>query len=369
MIALNTGIQKITYGSDSIGYVYSGTDLIFPTGPVNSTGFLKYDASNIKREFKTSYIVDPNAPFQVMFVYSNNKNDYISTKFLGPDTGDVDVAVGKDQFMNYENGTFYTQFNAFVSTGEYDQDLLYNAGNMITEFLEGLPGDENAEWDQYFVYTGTSLRNGFLGPDSGDIDVPVGKDQWMNYENGTFVTQFIYFVDTGEFDQNLLYDSSNIVTEFIGHAEPNPGTEWDQNFFCTGSCFKTMFLGPDTEDIDVVSGKDQFMNYENGTFYWEFNQFAPTGELDQTLLYDAGNIVTEFKGPVFVGSGTYDQYLAAPTFLGPDAGDEDVVSGKDQYMWYNNGNFVVTFVGPAITGIYDQDLAYVESNIATYFID
>lgn len=366
MILLNTFINNIYDGENKVIEVYSDNILIWPIGPINNTGFLKYDENNMKREFPGGDIVDPNAPIDILLMYKENN---FSESFLPPDTG-IQNYIFHDQSMFYTSLNIERQFNQDPILGIYDQDLLYNDGNIDTEFINP-PDLPDAVWDEYMVANSTNIVTFFQGPDSEAYPYNDESDQPIWYEKSNIETEFIYYVDPGEFDYEQKYDVSNIVTEFKNNVPALPDTEWDQNAGYYPSNIAISFKGPDTESIDYSDGSDQSMWYSILNMYWEFQQFPILGVMDQILLYDSGNIASLFVGHPESSVADYDQLYGLrdlpSQFLGPDPMNIDYDNGMDQTMWYNNTNFLTEF-GPIDHGELDQDLVYSVSNIATQFI-
>jgi len=365
MITLDTEIISIQHQQGDVIKVYQGADELWPGSPVNSQGFLKYDLYNIKREFKSPFLIDPNAPWD-QTLPSDLRN-----QFQGPDTGIDKKEYLFDQKLWYTPGNIPQEFNGFPATGLYDQDLDYNITNLSTVFAD--PFDDHlGAFDYVGNYGSHNISTYFLGPDTGKEPKNYLFDQSLWYTSSNIPSDFNAIPPTGEFDQLVTYDLNNISTEFKNPSGIIGNGEFDYVGNYGSHNISTYFLGPDAGKNPQSYLFDQDLWYTSSNIPQEFNSFPATGVTDQGLWYDLSNISTKFISTASVGDPTapWDQTLNShfsTDFLGPDAGDNYKTYIKDQELWYTSNNMTSSFVGPGSTGHYDQNLVYSVSSIANSF--
>lgn len=292
MISLkDININEIFHSQTQILYVYQGTNEIWPGSPINNSGFLKYYSGNFKQEFRT-VITNSTGEYDQALVY---KSYNFSTEFQGPDTGINIWVKSYDDYLNYDSGNISVEFNNFVDTGEYDQDLDYNSTNMQTEFIAyEVPVDPTAVYDQPISYK-TNFNTEFLGPDTGINPWVKSYDDYMVYDSSNISVEFNSFIDAGEYDQDIDYNSTNMQTEFIQiNYNGDPTAVYDQFIKFSNSNFATEFLGPDTGINIWTPNYLQYQKYNSSNIKDSFVGPGSTGLFDFNLVYSFSNIQNNF---------------------------------------------------------------------------
>ncbi len=275
---LNDG-RGYTVQGDKAKFLYLGTKRIWPPLPMRITNFLKYYEANIPREFRVSYVVDPEATRNSFLGYQNT--EFISD-FQGPDKGIDPWIDPRDQHLGYYPDNISQLFNSFSPTGETDHNLNYDNINIPTDFIwTGTVVNEAALYDQAVLDT-------FLGPDKG-IDPWIDpRDQHLGYYPDNISQLFNSFSPTGETDHNLNYDNINIPTDFIWTGTVvNEAALYDQAVLDT-------FLGPDA-GIDInINKRDQVIKYNHINIQLQFPDPNRDIDFDQYMVYSYSNFETEF---------------------------------------------------------------------------
>ena len=171
--------------------------------------------------------------------------------------------------------------NAVDNTGF----LKYYESNIPQKFGFGENVNPNAAYDQ-----GLSLfASDFPGPDTA----PVFKTQWdeyLSYKSNNIADKFKANPIVGIYDQDLLYDISNIQTEFI---DINPAVDENAPYDQGLSLFASDFPGPDTAPIFNINYAE-YQKFDSSNIPQQFKNPPDTGIFDQYVVYSSSNIPAEF---------------------------------------------------------------------------
>lgn len=252
---------------------------------------------NINKTNMISNFVNPqlgtiNASYDEPLVY---KGASFGTSFLGPDTGRNYIAPPPiDEFLNFDEGTIATQFNAYVDIGTFDQNVSFNYTNFVVDPI----GSDTALYDEPLVYKSTGFGTSFLGPDTARNPIASPAiDEFLNFDEGTITSKFYEFTDVGAADQVVKWNYQNIVSTFGTATDgTSPGTrDIDTIYSYKDSEFATSFLGPDTARSPQSVNYQEWLYYsDNGTMADNFKNPPDTGVKDFDLVYSYSIISTYF---------------------------------------------------------------------------
>ncbi len=368
--------RNVTIGSAGARRVMLNGIQVWPSGPLDFSGHLKYYHLNITQSFLGEPAV--NGLYSRALSY---KGIGFGLNFLPPDTARNPFVYGGeslDENIDFRNTNFSLNFFNIPTLGEFDFELNYNRSNITQSFL-GEAVQTDGLYNQLLSYKGTGFGLNFLPPDTArnPFVYEESLDENIDFRNTNFSLNFFNIPTLGEFDFELKYNRSNITQSFLGEAVQTDGL-YDQLLSYKGTGFGLNFLPPDTARNPFVYEEsfDENINFRNTNFSLNFFNIPTLGEFDFELKYDRNNITQSFLSEVIQTDGLYDQFLSYKgtgfglNFLPPDTARNPFVyeESLDEHIDFRNTNFSLNFFNIPTLGEFDFELKYDRNNITQSFL-